>query len=170
MMKSIAGKLASLVAMAGAGLAVAPMALAQVKDLPGGPAVNQLNLHPPVTQIAAEQAWLHWFMLIVCSVIFVAVFAVMFYSIWKHRKSVGHKAATFHESVTVEIIWTVIPFIIVILMALPATKVIVAMKDTTNADLTIKATGMQWKWGYDYLNGEGEGIGFLSALDAEHRA
>ena len=170
MMKSIAGKLASLVTMAGAGLAVAPMALAQVKDLPGGPAVNQLNLHPPVTQIAADQAWLHWFMLIVCSVIFVAVFAVMFYSIWKHRKSVGHKAATFHESVTVEIIWTVIPFIIVILMALPATKVIVAMKDTTNADLTIKATGMQWKWGYDYLNGEGEGIGFLSALDAEHRA
>ena len=104
MMKSIAGKLASLVAMAGAGLAVAPMALAQVKDLPGGPAVNQLNLDPPVTQIAADQAWLHWFMLIVCSVIFVAVFAVMFYSIWKHRKSVGHKAATFHESVTVEII------------------------------------------------------------------
>ncbi len=170
MMKSIAGKLASLVTTAAAGLAVAPMALAQVKDLPGGPAVNQLNLHPPVTQIAAEQAWLHWFMLIVCTVIFVAVFAVMFYSIWKHRKSVGHKAATFHESVTVEIIWTIIPFIIVILMALPATKVIVAMKDTTNADLTIKATGMQWKWGYDYLNGEGEGIGFLSALDSEHRA
>jgi cytochrome c oxidase subunit II len=170
MMKSIAGKLASLAAVAGAGLAMAPMAVAQVKDLPGGPAVNQLNLHPPVTQIAADQAWLHWFMLIVCSVIFVAVFAVMFYSIWKHRKSVGHKAATFHESVTVEIIWTVIPFIIVILMALPATKVIVAMKDTTNADLTIKATGMQWKWGYDYLKGEGEGIGFVSALDSGHRA
>jgi len=69
------------------------------------------------------------------------VFGVMFYSIWKHRKSVGHKPATFHESVTVEIVWTVVPFIIVILMALPATKVVVAMKDTTNADLTIKATG-----------------------------
>jgi len=170
MMKSIAGKWASLAAVAGAGMTAAPMALAQVKDLPGGPAVNQLNLHPPVTQIAADQAWLHWFMLIVCTVIFIAVFAVMFYSIWKHRKSVGHKAASFHESVTVEIVWTVIPFIIVILMALPATKVIVAMKDTTNADLTIKATGMQWKWGYDYLKGEGEGIGFLSALDGEHRA
>jgi hypothetical protein len=108
-------------------------------------------------------------MLILCTIIFIAVFAVMFYSIWKHRKSVGHKAASFHESVTVEIVWTVIPFIIVILMALPATKVMVAMKDTTNADLTIKATGMQWKWGYDYLKGEGEGIGFLSTLDRAPR-
>lgn len=140
-----------------------------VNDLPGGPAVNQLNLHPAVTGIAVEQAWLHWFMLIVCTVIFVAVFAVMFYSIWKHRKSKGHKAANFHESVTVEIIWTIVPFVIVILMALPATKVVVAMKDTTNADLTIKATGMQWKWGYDYIKGEGEGIAFTSALDASHR-
>jgi cytochrome c oxidase subunit II len=171
MMKSIQGKLGSVLTTALAWLGTAAFTLAHaVNDLPGGPAVNQLNLHPPVTRIAEEQAWLHWFMLIVCTVIFVAVFAVMFYSIWKHRKSVGHKAATFHESVTVEIIWTIIPFIIVILMALPATKVIVAMKDTTNADLTIKATGMQWKWGYDYIKGEGEGIGFLSALDAKHRA
>ena len=171
MMKSILGKLAPpmLAAMAWVGSATLSVAHA-VKDLPGGPAVNQLNLHPPVTRIAADQAWLHWFMLILCTVIFVAVFAVMFYSIWKHRKSRGHKAASFHESVTVEIIWTVIPFIIVILMALPATKVIVAMKDTTNADLTIKATGMQWKWGYDYLKGEGEGIGFVSTIDAKHRA
>lgn len=93
----------------------------------------------------------------------------MFYSIWKHRKSRGHKAATFHESVVVEVVWTVIPFIIVILMALPATKVVVAMKDTTNADLTIKVTGMQWKWGYDYIKGEGEGIGFVSSLDSAQR-
>ena len=171
MMKSIQGKLASVLTTALAWLATAAFTIAHaVGDLPGGPAVNQLNLHPPVTRIARDQAWLHWFMLIVCTVIFLAVFAVMFYSIWKHRKSVGHKAATFHESVTVEIIWTIIPFVIVILMALPATKVIVAMKDTTNADLTIKATGMQWKWGYDYINGEGEGIGFLSAIDSEHRA
>ena len=171
MMKSIQGKLASVLTTALAWLATAAFTIAHaVGDLPGGPAVNQLNLHPPVTRIARDQAWLHWFMLIVCTVIFLAVFAVMFYSICKHRKSVGHKAATFHESVTVEIIWTIIPFVIVILMALPATKVIVAMKDTTNADLTIKATGMQWKWGYDYINGEGEGIGFLSAIDSEHRA
>jgi cytochrome c oxidase subunit 2 len=140
-----------------------------VGDLPGGPAVRQLNLHPAVTRIAEEQHWLHWFMMIICTVIFIAVFGVMFYSIWKHRKSVGHKAANFHESVTVEVIWTVIPFIIVILMALPATKVLVASKDTSGADLTIKATGYQWKWGYDYLKGEGEGIGFLSTIDSTHR-
>ncbi len=171
MMKSILGKLANtvLVACAWAGT-VAFTAARATNDLPGGPAVNQLNLHPAVTRIAHDQAWLHWFMMIVCTVIFLAVFGVMFYSIWKHRKSVGHKAASFHESVTVEIVWTIVPFIIVILMALPATKVIVAMKDTTNADLTIKATGMQWKWGYDYIKGEGEGIGFVSTLDSGQRA
>ena len=141
-----------------------------VNDLPGGPAVRQLNLHPPVTKIAEEQVWLHWFMLIICTVIFVAVFGVMFYSIWKHRKSVGHKSANFHESVKVEIAWTVVPFIIVILMALPATKAVVASKDTSNAELTIKATGYQWKWGYDYIKGEGEGIGFISSLDEKQRA
>jgi len=166
MMNSIFRKLASTALAASAWAGSAAYA---VNDLPGGPAVNQLNLHPAVTKIAQEQAWLHWFMLIICTVIFVAVFSVMFYSIWKHRKSVGHKPANFHESVTVEIVWTIVPFIIVILMALPATKVVVAMKDTTNADLTIKATGMQWKWGYDYIKGEGEGIGFVSSLDSTHR-
>ncbi len=144
-------------------------ALARVQDLPGGPGVNQLNLPMPATRIAAEQIWLHWFMMIICTVIFVAVFGVMFYSIWKHRKSVGHKAANFHESTAVEIAWTVIPFLIVIGMALPATKVLVASKDTTNADLTIKATGIQWKWGYEYINGEGAGIGFVSTLDSTQR-
>jgi cytochrome c oxidase subunit 2 len=102
-------------------------------------------------------------------VIFIAVFSVMFYSIWKHRKSVGHKPANFHESVTVEVVWTIIPFLIVIGMALPATKVLVAAKDTSNADVTIKATGYQWKWGYDYLGGEGQGVSFLSTLDSTHR-
>ncbi|SFC51285.1 cytochrome c oxidase subunit 2 [Polaromonas sp. OV174] len=140
-----------------------------VNDLPGGPAVNQLNLHPAATKIAEEQQWLHWFMMAICLVIFVAVFAVMFYSILKHRKSVGHKSANFHESTVVEIAWTVVPFIIVIAMALPATKVLVAQKDTTGADLTIKATGIQWKWGYDYIKGEGEGIGFVSTLDNAQR-
>jgi len=149
--------------------AVLPVSAWAVNDLPGGPAVRQLNLQPAVTQIAAEQAWLHWFMLIICTVIFVAVFGVMFYSIFKHRKSLGHQPANFHESVKVEIAWTVVPFIIVILMALPATKAVVAQKDTSNADLTIKATGYQWKWGYDYIKGEGEGIGFVSTLDNEHR-
>ena len=140
-----------------------------VNDLPGGPAVNQLNLHPAASKIAEQQAWLHWFMLIVCTVIFLAVFGVMFYSILKHRKSLGHKPANFHESVAVEIAWTIVPFIIVIAMGAMATRTVVAMKDTSNADLTIKATGYQWQWGYDYLKGEGEGIAFLSALDASHR-
>ena len=158
-MRSLAA--AGAVALAGPALAV--------NDLKGGPGVNQLNLHEPVTRIAADQMWLHNMMLIICLAIFVAVFGVMFYSIFKHRKSKGAVPAHFHESVAVEIAWTVVPFLIVIGMALPATKVVVAMKDTTNADLTIKATGYQWKWGYDYLKGEGEGIGFLSTLDSSQR-
>jgi len=125
---------------------------------------SRFNLAPPVTQIAREIHVLHWMMLIICGLIFVAVFGVMFYSIWKHRKSRGAVPADFHESTKVEIAWTVVPFIIVILMALPATRTVVAMKDTANADLTIKVTGYQWKWGYDYLKGEGEGISFLSTL------
>lgn len=135
-----------------------------VEDSPGGPTVLQLNLHKPVTEIAHQIYSLHTMMLILCLVIFVAVFGVMLYSMLMHRKSLGHKSATFHESTVVEIAWTVIPFLIVIGMALPATKTIIAMKDTSNADLTVKVTGLQWKWGYDYLKGEGEGISFLSAL------
>ena len=147
----------------------AGVAMAQVNDLPGGPAVNQLNFAPPVTKIAEAQHWLHWFMMIICSVIFVLVFGVMFYSILKHRKSVGHKSQELPEPIWVELGWTIVPLLIVIGMALPATKVLVAQKDTTNADITVKATGMQWKWGYDYIKGEGEGIGFLSTLDNAHR-
>jgi cytochrome c oxidase subunit 2 len=151
------------------GALLASHAAVAVNDLPGGPAVNQLDLPPAVTQIARDQKWLHYFMLVICTVIFIGVFGVMFYSIIKHRKSKGAKSANFHESTTVEIIWTIVPFIIVIGMALPATKVVVAMKDTSAADLTIKATGIQWKWGYDYLKGEGEGIGFVSTLDPAQR-
>jgi cytochrome c oxidase subunit 2 len=125
---------------------------------------SRYNLAPPVTRIAEEIHSLHWMMLVICGVIFVAVFGVMFYSIYAHRRSKGAVPANFHESTKVEIIWTVIPFLIVIGMAVPATKTVVAMKDTTNADLTIKATGYQWMWGYDYLKGEGEGISFLSRL------
>ncbi len=135
-----------------------------VNDMTGGPAVRQLNFQTPVTEIASDIYQLHTLMMVICVVIFLAVFGVMFYSIFKHRKSLGHKAASFHESTTVEIAWTVVPFLIVILMALPATKTVVAMKDTSNADITIKATGMQWKWGYDYIKGEGEGIAYYSAL------
>jgi cytochrome c oxidase subunit II len=140
------------------------------QDMPGGPAVNQLNFPVAATKIMAEIHWLHWMMLVICTVIFIGVFGVMFYSILKHRKSKGAKSASFHESTTVEIIWTVIPLLIVIGMALPATKTVVAMKDTTNADITIKTTGYQWKWGYDYLKGEGEGISFLSTLSTSRES
>jgi cytochrome c oxidase subunit 2 len=160
-----AGCLLAVLAAALAGPALA----AQVNDLKGGPLVNEYGLQPPNSIIAFDQQWLHNFMLVICLVIFIAVFGVMFYSIVRHRKSKGARAANFHESTTVEIAWTVVPFIIVILMALPATRVVVAMKDTSAADLTIKATGIQWKWGYDYLVGEGAGIGFLSTLDTAQR-
>lgn len=141
-----------------------PVLAQQQQPITGRPLEHQLNMQAPVTQVGADIYSLHNWMMIVCLVIFVGVFGVMFYSVFKHRKSLGHKAATFHESTAVEIAWTVVPFLIVIGMALPATKTVVALKDTSNADLTIKATGMQWKWGYDYLKGEGEGISFLSNL------
>ncbi|AMO98444.1 cytochrome c oxidase, subunit II [Collimonas arenae] len=152
----------------GASLLSAAMPSWAVVDSPGGPKVLGMNFQPPVTQIAQQIYDLHNLMLIICLVIFLAVFGVMFYSILKHRKSLGHKSASFHESTGVEIAWTVIPFLIVIGMALPATKTVVAMKDTSNADITIKVTGMQWKWGYDYLNGAGAGISFLSNLATPH--
>jgi cytochrome c oxidase subunit 2 len=165
-MNDLSKKMASGLLFIGAWFASAAWA---VNDLPGGPGVRELNIQTPATKIAEEQVWLHWFMMVICTVIFIAVFGVMFYSILKHRKSLGHKAANFHDSVKVEIAWTIIPFIIVIFMALPATKAVVAEKDTSNADLTIKATGQQWKWGYDYLKGEGEGISFVSTLDNDQR-
>jgi cytochrome c oxidase subunit 2 len=150
--------------MLGALFMAAGMPAWAVNDSQGGPAVRQMTFQQPNTQIAAEINTLHNWMLGICLAIFIAVFGVMLYSIMKHRKSLGHKSASFHESTAVEIGWTVVPFIIIILMALPATRTVVAMKDTSNADVTIKATGMQWKWGYDYLKGEGEGISFLSNL------
>jgi cytochrome c oxidase subunit 2 len=148
---------------------LASTAVLAVNDLPGGPAVNQLDLHPPVTRIASDVHDLHYWIMMVCVVIFIAVFGVMFYSIFKHRKSQGAKPANFHESVAVEIAWTIVPFVIVTAMGFAATKTVVAQKDTTNADLTIKATGYQWKWGYDYLKGDGAGISFLSTLDVSQR-
>ncbi len=122
------------------------------------------NFQTPVTPIARDIYDLHLLMLWICAAIFVGVFSVMFYSIYAHRKSVGHKAAQFHENTTVEIVWTIVPFFILIGMAWPATRTVLALKDTSNPDLTIKATGYQWKWGYDYMKGEGEGIALYSNL------
>ncbi|MFA5488515.1 MAG: cytochrome c oxidase subunit II [Candidimonas sp.] len=137
---------------------------AQVKDMPGGPRVNQLNLHEGVTAVSRDIMWIHWMMLVICAVIFIGVFGVMFYSIIMHRKSRGAVPAKFHEHVGIEIAWTVVPFLIVIGMALPATRTVVAMKDTSSADLTVKVTGYQWKWGYEYVDGPARGVKFLSNL------
>ncbi|NWG85980.1 MAG: cytochrome c oxidase subunit II [Hydrogenophilaceae bacterium] len=121
----------------------------------------QINFPPPKSVLAHEINDLHILIMWVCVAIFVVVFGAMFYAIWKHRKSVGHKAEQFHESTTVEIIWTTIPFLILIGMAWPATKLILEQKDTSNPDVTIKVTGYQWKWEYDYLQ---DGVKFMSVL------
>ena len=122
---------------------------------------SQYNLQPPVSTIAEQIYDLHTLIMWIIVGIFVLVFGVMAIAIVRHRKSVGHKAEQFHENTTVEIIWTIVPFIILIGMAYPATKTVIAMKDTSNPDITIKATGYQWKWGYDYLQ---EGVSFYSSL------
>ena len=111
----------------------------------------QLDMTPGVTDISNQVFDLHRTMLWWCVAIGVVVFGVMFYSMLKHRKSAGHKAAQFHESTTVEIIWTILPFVILIIMAIPATKVLIAMNDTEDSALTVKITGSQWKWHYEYL-------------------
>lgn len=124
-------------------------------------AAYNLNLTRGVTPISKEIYDLHMIILYICAAIGILVFGVMMYAIIYHRKSRGHKAAQFHESTTVEIIWTIIPFIILVAMAVPATKTLIKMEDTTEADLTIKITGYQWKWHYNYL---GEDIKFFSNL------
>lgn len=124
-------------------------------------AAYDVDILPPGSPIAQQIYDLHWAIMWVCVVIFVIVFGAMFYSIFKHRKSVGAKAAHFHENTTVEVIWTVIPFVILIGMAYPATKTVLEMKDTANPDLTIKVTAYQWAWEYDYLQ---DGVKFNSLL------
>ena len=121
----------------------------------------KMNLQAPNSAVAAEMFDLHTLITWICVVIFVGVFGVMFYSLYAHRKSKGHKAAQFHESATVEVIWTIVPFFILLAMAFPATKAVLNMRDSSAPELTIKVTGYQWKWGYDYLN---EGFGFVSNL------
>jgi cytochrome c oxidase subunit 2 len=118
----------------------------------------------PATAMAREIDVLHEYVMWLIIVIFIGVFGFMFYACWAHRKSVGHKAAQFHENTTVELLWTIIPAIILIGIAWPVTKTVIAQKDTSAADITVKVTGYQWKWGYDYIKGEGEGINFLSTM------
>ncbi len=120
-----------------------------------------LNFPKPVTEIAKEVYSLHMLIMLVCVGIGVVVFGAMFWSIVMHRKSRGHKAAKFHESTTIEIIWTAIPFMILVGMAIPSTATLIKMEDTKNADLVIKVTGYQWKWKYEYLD---QDVGFFSSL------
>jgi len=127
-------------------------------------AAAEWNLQPAASQLAADIHWLHEAVMVLVLVLFVGVFGFMFWSCYAHRKSIGHKAAQFHENTTIEILWTVIPAIILVIIAVPVTKVVIAQKDTSTPDLTIKVTGIQWKWAYDYLKGEGEGISFVSML------
>src|SRR5919202_7146149 len=118
----------------------------------------------PGSQLARDIDHLHQYVMWLIIVIFVGVFGFMFYACFAHRKSKGHPAEQFHENTTVELLWTIIPAIILIVIAWHVTKVVIAQKDTSAPDITIKATGYQWKWGYDYLKGEGEGISFVSML------
>jgi cytochrome c oxidase subunit 2 len=137
-------------------------ALAALGALPAAAlAAPAWNFQTPVTPIAREQFDLHLYIFWICVVIFIGVFGVLFYSLLKHRKSVGHQAAQFHENTTVEVVWTVIPFLILVFMAYPASKTILALKDTSAPDMTIKVTGYQWKWNYDYIE---DGFGFYSTL------
>ncbi|MCZ4305038.1 cytochrome c oxidase subunit II [Zoogloeaceae bacterium G21618-S1] len=139
-------------------------ALSAVPAVGAWAAQSSVNLQTPVTAVATEIYDMHTLMMIICLVIFVAVFGVMFWSVFHHRKSKGAVAAHFHENTMVEIAWTVIPVLILLGMAYPATKTVISMKDTSNPDITIKATGYQWKWGYNYIKGEGEGIQFVSNM------
>jgi cytochrome c oxidase subunit II len=120
-----------------------------------------VDILPPASPIAAEAYVLHWGILWVCVAIFVVVFGAMFWSILRHRKSVGAKAAQFHENTTVELIWTIIPFVILIAMAYPATKTVLSMKDASNSDMSVKVTGYQWRWEYDYQQ---DGVRFFANL------
>ncbi|EBA00870.1 cytochrome c oxidase subunit II [Marinobacter sp. ELB17] len=120
-----------------------------------------MNMSPGVTQTSNDIYGLHMTILWICVVIGVVVFGVMFWSIFAHRKSRGHKPANFHENTTVEVLWTIIPLVILVAMAIPATVTLIDMYDTTEADVDIKITGYQWKWKYDYLDDE---FGYFSSL------
>jgi cytochrome c oxidase subunit 2 len=121
------------------------------------------NFQEPVTEVARDIFGLHMLIFWICVAIFVAVFSVMFYSIFAHRKSKNYVPAQFSHSTSVEIVWTIVPFIILVIMAIPATQVLIKMEDTTKSELTIKITGYQWKWGYDYL-GLDQDISFFATL------
>jgi cytochrome c oxidase subunit 2 len=130
----------------------------------GANAAWEISLQEPVTALARRVYDLHTLLTWVIGVIFVGVFAVVAYSLVFHRKSKGHKAADFHDNTTVELAWTIVPTLILIAIAFPATSTLVHMRDTSQPDLTIKATGYQWKWGYEYVTGDAAGVKYMSVL------
>ncbi len=123
-----------------------------------------LNMREGVTATSQANYEIHMIIFWVCVAIGIVVFGAMIYSMIAHRKSKGAVAAQFHESTLMEIVWTVIPIVILISMAIPATKTLLAMEDTSNAEMTIKVTGVQWKWKYDYVDGAAEGVSIISSL------
>lgn len=123
-----------------------------------------LNMPVGVTEISREVYDLHMMVFYICCAIGAVVFGAMIYSIFAHRKSKGAKAANFHHSTLVEIVWTAVPFIILMAMALPAAKTLVKMENTRGAEMSIKITGYQWKWQYEYVD---EDVSFYSTLDKD---
>lgn len=126
-----------------------------------------LNMTEGVTEVSLRVFDLHMTILYICAAIGVVVFGVMFWAIIHHRKSKGAVAASFHESTKVEVIWTIIPFIILILMAIPATNTLLAMEDSSKPDMTIQITGSQWKWHYSYFDEEVEFYSLLATSTAQ---
>ncbi|MEQ8802235.1 MAG: cytochrome c oxidase subunit II, partial [Haliea sp.] len=140
------------------------LSLASAGALAAGSKVNQVNMSPGATEVGQRIYDLHMLIFWICVIIGALVFAVMFYSIYYHRKSRGVTPATFHESTKVEIAWTVVPFLILIGMAVPATSTLLEIYDFDDAEMDILVTGYQWKWKYEYLNEDGENVAFFSNL------
>jgi len=128
---------------------------------------NEVNMTQGVTQLSGNHFDLHMIVLWICVVIGIGVFTVMFTSIVLHRKSRGYEAAKFNHSTRAEIIWTIIPVIILVGMAVPATKALVQMEDSSGAEMTVKITGFQWRWKYEYLD---QDISFISSLSPTSNA
>ncbi len=126
--------------------------------------MSQLNMPVGVTEVGQQIYDLHMLILWICTIIGLLVFGVMFYSIYYHRKSRGAEPASFHESTTVEIAWTIVPFFILIAMAVPATKTLLSVYDFDDSEVDIVITGYQWKWKYEYLSEDGENVAFFSNL------
>jgi cytochrome c oxidase subunit 2 len=137
------------------------IALAMAGGVSAESTTRQLNMPQGVTEVSQAAYDIHMIMMWICTVIGVAVFGFMFYVMYAHRKSRGAVAANFHENHVVELIWTIVPALILIVMAIPATTALLKVYDTENADIDIKVTGYQWKWQYEYI---GEGVKFMSEL------